>query len=313
MALKPVDPALLALGTDDDPRLGRRVVPVGTAATVALLGCADDTGIANSGGRVGAALGPSEIRRWLYKQTTGMAGELERIAIVDHGDVLPGATLEETHAEVERVVGELSRAGHVVVFLGGGHDLAYASQAGVFEAQRGRGAIANLDTHLDVRPLKNGTIVTSGTPFRRVLERFGERVGSFLELGIQPQHNARAHLAWVKEKRGQVVTLEELRTAPGAGERMKRAFAAALGTADFATVSLDLDVAPAGIAPGTSAPPADGLSAEELARFCENAGKQAKTKLLDVMELSPPHDENGKTARLAALCVWRFLAGVAAR
>jgi len=311
--MRPVDPELLTRGSDEDPRLGRCVGAADAPAEVAIIGCADDTGVAQSGGRTGAALGPTEIRRWLYKQTTGMLGELVDLRLVDLGDVLPGSDIHATHAAVEAAVRSQVEAGRTVLFLGGGHDLAYASQAGLFEACSGRGAIANLDTHLDVRPLKDGHIVTSGTPFRRVIERFGPRVAAFVELGIQPQHNAFGHAAWLRERGGSIVTLEQLRAAPGVGERMKREYLAAAARADFASVSLDLDVAAAAWAPGTSAPPSDGLSPAELAAFCRVAGQQAKTRLIDVMELAPPFDENGKTARMAALCLWQFLLGVMSR
>lgn len=313
MPLRPVDPSLLVRGPDEDPRLGRRVVAPGESAMVAILGGADDTGVLNSGGRVGAALGPTEIRRWLYKQTTGMNDELHELTIADWGDVVPAGSIEETHAEIERIVRERATAGQIVIFLGGGHDLSYASHAGVFEANKGRGAVTNLDTHLDVRPLKDGKVVTSGTPFRRLVERFGSRVAALLELGIQSQHNALADARWAREHAGRIVTLDELRAAPGVSDRLRREFSAVATPADFATVSLDLDVAPACCAPGTSAPPPDGIPPEALARFCELAGRTPKVKLLDLMELAPPHDENGKTARLAALCAWEFLVGVAAR
>lgn len=312
--IRPVDPALLVRGTADDPRLGSRVLTADTdLADVVLLGAADDTGITNGGGRPGAATGPTELRRWLYRQTTGLGGELETLRILDLGDVLPGATLEETHAEVERTVAALAPRAPTVVFLGGGHDLAYASHSGVFSACSGRAAIVNVDTHLDVRPPRDGTIVTSGTPFRRTLERWGDRVASYTVLAAQPQHGARPHAEWLRANRGRVVTLDELRQPPGVSERLRRELQVAAAPAGFATVSLDLDVVAAAWAPGVSAPPADGLAPEELARFMDVAGRDPKVALLDVVELSPPHDENGRTARLAALCVWRFLAGMAKR
>ena len=43
------------------------------------------------------------------------------------------------------------------------------------------------------------------------------------------------------------------------------------------------------------------------------AGRHPRVRLVDVMELCPPHDEGGKTARLAALGIWHFLAGLARR
>ena len=110
-----------------------------------------------------------------------------------------------------------------------------------------------------------------------------------------------------------IVTLDDLRAQPGTIERMKREFLAVSASTDFTTVSIDLDVVNASAGPGVSAPPADGLSAEELVRFSDVIGRSSKVQMLDLMEHAPPFDENAKTARLAALCLWRFLAGVAAR
>lgn len=311
MAVRPVDQALLAQGSEGDPRLGTRVVE--GAWDVAIVGCADDTGVVNGGGRAGAAAGPTEIRRWLYEQTTGMNGELASLRLHDAGDVLPGATIEETHADLERVVAGLAASGRPVVMLGGGHDLAYASHSGLLAALPGRLALVNLDTHLDVRPLKDGWLVTSGTPFMRILDRWSDRVAAFSEVGIQPQHNAKAHLEWVRARRGRIVTLEDLRQAPGAVERVRREIDTTVAQGTFGAVSVDLDVAAASVAPGVSAPPADGLSAEELAAALERAGRNPKVMLVDVVEHAPAYDENGRTARLAALCLWRFLMGVAKR
>jgi formiminoglutamase len=305
MAVRPVDASILAKGSAEDPRLGSRLVDEGW--DVAIVGCADHAGVNNSGGRTGAALGPTAIRRWLYRQTTGMEGELEAIRLHDAGDVLPGRTIEETHEALEGVVSRLAGRGPVV-FLGGGHDLAYASHSGLLEELDGDVDIVNIDAHLDVRPLKDGRTITSGTPFRRVVERWGARVASLVELGVQSQHCARSHAEWVRANRGRIVPLEALRRDP-VGELGK----AIGGAGKWATVSLDLDAVIAAAAPGVSAPVADGLMPSEVAAMCEAAGRSAKVRLLDVVEHAPPHDENEKTSRLAALCVWRFLAGVTRR
>ena len=96
--LKPADPALFFKGSPGDPRLGDVVVagPVSRAdsddgrPTVAILGIADDRGVTNGGGRAGAALGPRELRRWLYKMTLGGEEELSNLRLFDLGDAGPG-------------------------------------------------------------------------------------------------------------------------------------------------------------------------------------------------------------------------------
>src|ERR1700687_762928 len=56
-----------------DPRLGDLVKVTGEGAKhdadVIVVGYPDDEGIRLNGGRVGAALGPTEIRHWLYRTT----------------------------------------------------------------------------------------------------------------------------------------------------------------------------------------------------------------------------------------------------
>lgn len=315
--IRPVDPALLVKGTFEDPRLGSRVVSTSLdeqlPVDVALVGCADDTGIGNSGGRTGAASGPTEARRWLYKSTTGIEGELATLNLLDAGDVLPGPTLEETHAEVERTVARCFERAKTVVFLGGGHDLAYASTSGLLGTRSDAVSVVNLDTHLDVRPLKDGRTITSGTPFRRVIERWQARVLTYSVLGAQPQHNAAGHLAWVRKHNGEVYLLEALRATRDTAAALVDAFTDGTRDAPLATLSLDLDVFAAAFAPGVSAPPADGLSPADVQPLLDLAGRDLRVALLEVLELSPPHDENGKTARLAAWAVWRFLAGRAPR
>jgi arginase family enzyme len=171
----------------------------------------------------------------------------------------------------------------------------------------GRVAAVNVDAHLDVRPLRDGKI-TSGTPFRRLSERWGDRY-ALCELGIQAQHNARAHRLFCEERGFPIVTLGQARELGVA-----TAFARALRQdGEALAVSLDLDAVEAATAPGVSAPCPDGFNAAELFACARAAGADPRVRVLDVMELSPPLDQDGRTARLAAMAIWSFLAGYSTR
>ena len=85
------------------------------------------------------------------------------------------------------------------------------------------------------------------------------------------------------------------------------------GQAEGLFVSIDLDVFAAAYAPGVSAPGTEGLTAEEGRALAYEAGRAAKVRLFELMELSPPHDTDNRTSRLAALLLHAFLAGVAQR
>jgi formiminoglutamase len=286
---------------------------------VALLGIADDRGVVNGGGRPGARLGPVELRRFLSRLTPGMDGELTAISIHDLGDAAPGdeeaspaLSIEEVHALAEEAALGALRAGACVVLLGGGHDGAFASQSALLRALPGRATACavNVDAHLDVRPLRDGRI-TSGTPFRRLKERFGPRY-SAIEFGIQPQHNSAAHARWAAENGFAVLTLSDERQRGPLPERFTRALGQARA-ADAVAVSLDLDSVCSASAPGVSAPCPDGFSPAELLAFARAAGREPRVRVLDVMELSPPLDLDGRTARLGAAAIWQFLAGLGER
>ena len=329
--LQPADDSLFFRGAPGDPRLGDRVRAGPVVAdgedsakdgpVVALLGIADDRGVTNGGGRGGASQGPRELRRWLYKMTTGGEEELAALRLFDLGDAGPGdgvvaddrATVAEVHEQAERAAEAALRAGAIVVLLGGGHDGAYASQSALLAAQDDPATrlwAINVDAHLDVRPLRDGQI-TSGTPFRRLHERWGRRFG-VTEFGIQMQHNSAEHLEWARLRGWPVLELRRLRDEMPAKLRFYKQLAVAAGQGDVLSVSLDLDSVEAASAPGVSAPCPDGFTAGELLALARIAGGHKAVKLLDVMECAPPLDEGGRTARLGAAAVWSFLAGVCA-
>ncbi|MFL5442857.1 MAG: formimidoylglutamase [Myxococcales bacterium] len=305
--LRPSDPSLLFAGTPDDPRVGERVkTGMPPQGGVALVGFADDRAIVNGRGRPGAALGPAEIRRFFFRLTPGDGGELDGVEIGDLGDTV-APSIDEAHQQAEEGAFAALRAGACVILLGGGHDGAFASHSALLRAVSGRVVGVNVDAHFDVRSLRDGKI-TSGTPFRRVAERWGNRYG-LVEFGIQPQHNAGAHRKFCEERGFPIVTLAQAREAG-----IAKAFAQTLAQdAEALAVSLDLDAVEAATAPGVSAPCPDGFSAAELFACARSAGADPRVRVLDVMELSPPLDEGSRTARLAAMAIWSFLAGYSTR
>ncbi len=304
---QPADTALYFTRDDDaDPRLGDRVnrgTGAYESAAVVILGCPQDEGVRRNGGRPGAAKGPTEIRRALYKMTVD---RLESLGLFDAGDTAPQATLEETHAAHQRVVAQLLADGKRVVALGGGNDISYPDCAAL--AQHAGEVLAfNVDAHFDVRPNAERN---SGTPYRQLLEEGHLKGPRFFELGSQPFCNAAAHAQYLAGKRAHVVPLAALR-AKGAARVVRRA----LREADKAKAvfwGLDMDVVNAAEAPGVSAPNPLGLTGAELCEIATLAGAEPRTRILELTELNPAFDVDGRTARLAAAAVWHYLAAVAA-
>jgi len=304
----PTDTALYFTRNDTaDPRLGDRVNRGGGVyglATVAIIGCPQDEGVRRNKGRPGAAQGPAEIRRALYKMTVNGLGGL---GIVDAGDVVPQATLEDTHAALQVAVAQLLADGKRVVVLGGGNDISYPDCAAL--AKHAGDILAfNIDAHFDVRPDAQRN---SGTPYRQLLEEGLLKGPRFFELGSQPFCNAAAHADYLSERRAHVVPLDALR-AKGLARVVRRALREA-EAAKAVFWGFDLDVVNAAEAPGVSAPNPLGLSGAELCELAALAGAEPRTRIVEFTEVNPAFDVDGRTSRLAAAAVWHYLAALAAR
>jgi formiminoglutamase len=59
------------------------------------------------------------------------------------------------------------------------------------------------------------------------------------------------------------------------------------------------------VAPGVSAPSARGVPLEVVEPLLDAIAATGKVKVLDVAELSPPHDRDHVTARVAARLIHR--------
>jgi formiminoglutamase len=77
--------------------------------------------------------------------------------------------------------------------------------------------------------------------------------------------------------------------------------------------TFDIDAFDQTVAPGVSAPTADGLARELGYRAAYSAGVSSRVRSFDVSELNPEFDRDNQTARFAAMLVWHFVEGLATR
>jgi formiminoglutamase len=279
-----------------------------------LVGFPQDEGVRRNGGRPGAAAAPAAIRRWLQRLTPwdGSTGaDLAALRVLDLGDVDTITDLEASQQALGEVTGALLRAGAVPLVLGGGHETAFGHYLGHIHAGQPVGII-NLDAHLDVRPYPGGR-GHSGSPFRQALEHPthplpGER---YVCLGAQPGSVSRDHAAYVRDRGGTIHWCNEVRGQLAA--HLARASVRLQTAGCRIHLSLDCDVVRAADVPGVSAPNALGLDGVEVAGCLRQAGADAAVVGLDVVEINPSFDVDGRSARWAAVALWHFLAGLAQR
>ncbi len=293
----------------DSARWHQRIQPLadGSEPGLALLGFASDEGVRRNHGRVGAANGPSAIRKALANLGWHRSGPA-----YDAGDVVcADGDLEAAQARLGGNVCTLLDAGHLPIVLGGGHEVAFGSWQGLaghlggdrFEQQAPRKAaprigIINFDAHFDLRD--PAQVTSSGTPFAQIAEQCAARGWPFAYacIGISRASNTRALFQRAAELGVLVREDHEIRESrlPGLVTELQ----AFIAGCDAVYLTIDIDVLPACEAPGVSAPAARGVALSLLEPLLEFVRDSGKLRLADLAELNPEHDIDNRTARVAA-------------
>jgi arginase family enzyme len=134
---------------------------------------------------------------------------------------------------------------------------------------------------------------------------------SFVEFGIQEPFNSPHYYRWVREQGATVMTLTSV------GNRPMEYFLEASRIAGDGTrvvaLSIDIDAVRSQEAPGASASNPRGFKAPELEKIAYLAGRTDRIRYLDLVEMCPPLDENGRTAALCAGILFWFCKGFSER
>ena len=303
----PIQPPATAA---DDPRVGhliKRNAEGASGARVVLLGFPSDEGVRRNGGRPGAAEAPDAIRQALYKLTPDARASHAFIELLEHtadlGNLAMPGEMEENQQRLGEALAPFLRAGAVPIILGGGHETSFGHFLGYVEAGQPV-EILNWDAHADVRPLRDGR-GHSGSPFRQALEHPAWRCDGYTVAGLLPHSTARAHLAYLDEKGAAYVWRSDL-----SAQRVRTLYGRRRGAT---LVTFDLDAVDQAWAPGVSAPAVGGMDPGLWLAAAYEAGRSPDVASIDLVEYNPAFDEDGRTARLAALTIWEILRGLAER
>ncbi|UQI39286.1 formimidoylglutamase [Vreelandella venusta] len=306
-----LDMSLWTGRTDPEPnseRWHQKIQPLSPTAApgCALLGFESDAGVARNQGRTGAAQGPSALRKALAPLAWHRTGPA-----YDAGNVLcEGDALETAQQALADRLAALLKAAHFPVVLGGGHEVAYGSWLGLAQhlADNGEKAprigIINFDAHFDLRDPAH--VRSSGTPFTQIADECAKRGWPFRYacLGVSRAANTRA--LFNRAAQLGVMVREDRDFQPAQLECIRRDLERFMVRCDHLYLTIDLDVLPAGDAPGVSAPAARGVSLALLEPLIETIRDSGKLRLADLAELNPDHDIDSRTARAAARIVFQL-------
>ncbi|WP_309080165.1 formimidoylglutamase [Zhihengliuella sp.] len=268
------------------------------AARAALIGFACDAGVARNRGRVGAAGAPAALRTALGS----LAFRADAGSVHDAGDVVVhGDDLEAGQQRLGETVAAHLGEGRFVTVLGGGHETAYGtylglSGSGALDADGApRLGILNLDAHFDLR---EDPRPSSGTPFLQIAgdESAAGRDFQYGVVGISRSNNTTT-LFKTAERLGVQYLLDEDSQERARVQAWVEDFAADV---DVLYLTIDLDVLPAAVAPGVSAPAGYGVPFDVIRAAALAAARTGKLAVFDVVELNPEYDVDARTARSAA-------------
>ena len=241
------------------------------------------------------------VREALAACSTGRPGlGLEGGILRDAGDaVLEGLVPEAMQTELAKVV---AAAPTPLVVLGGDDSVT----VGVVRGVRAD-ALLTFDAHHDCRDPMNG--VTNGTPVRQLVE--ARDVSTVVQIGIAPFSNGESNRRWA-EGAGITIIETALVHREGIDFCLDRAFVR-MQEAERIAVDLDLDVLDRSYAPGAPAAMPGGLHPQMVFEAMQRLGADERVVALAITEHDPDRDLNQQTARVAALALLHFAAGVAAR
>ncbi|WP_234426876.1 formimidoylglutamase [Streptomyces niger] len=275
----------------------------------AFVGFRSDEGVRRNKGRPGAADGPAALRRALAPMALQTP-----LRALDAGDVEVGdGDLAAGQRRLGRAVTALLDRGRPVTVLGGGHEVAYGSYLGIADSRAlrdgARLGVLNLDAHFDLR---DDVRPSSGTPFLQMAqdEATAGREPNYWVLGVSAPSNTE-RLYRTADRLG-------VRYLPDTGcgllhmHRVDAFVDDFLASCDLVHLSIDLDVLPAAVAPGVSAPAAYGVSLEVVEHVCAKIAAAGRPVVCDVAELNPDLDIDHRTARTGARLVHRVLTSAVA-
>ena len=269
-------------------------------ADVAVLGAPYDFGCQ---WRSGARMGPRAIREASTLFSFGHGGAYdfeddvtylpaEATKIVDIGDAdIIHTDTKNSHANIEKGVRAILKAGALPVVLGGDHSINIPC-INAFDDQ-GPIHVVQIDAHLDFVDERHGVRYGHGNPMRRAAEK--SYVTGLTQLGIRNvSSTAKEGYEDARAMGSDILSVRHLRKM-GVEGILDRVPA---GQRYYVTI--DIDAFDPSIAPGTGTPSHGGFLYYEVLEFLDGLTKRGTVAGVDLVEVAPDYDPSGSTSILAA-------------
>lgn len=277
----------------------------GRAADLALLGVPTH---ATSLSVTGAHKTPAAVRQALHKLSTWSPSrrlDVSTLAALDLGDVESPDLGEEGEWRVTIAAESGASLARLLVAIGGDNSLTAPLGRGAL-TEIERAGLVTLDAHFDIREGRS-----NGSPVRRLMEAgmAGERI---VQVGIADWANSKSYADEAYARALHAIYRGDVESR-GITECVREAIDIAGAGRGRVVVDLDLDVCDRAVAPGCPASLPGGLSARQVLTAAYIAGADPRVIAVDITEVDATADPDGRTVRLAAMCVLEIAAGLASR
>jgi len=260
----------------------------------ALIGVPLEATVTYRPGTKFAPLKIREVSREMETYSLRACVDFEEFGIYDGGDLtLPSTDLKENLKALELVVSEFINEDKRVVVLGGEHTLTL----GCLRALAGEPTlVVSFDAHMDLRDEYPPKVKLShATVMRRISELDNVKL---IEVGVRAF--SKEELEYVKQGKVKVFyLLEGLPEVRAAIDEVRRA----ANEVEHVYISIDMDVLDPSIAPGVGSPEPGGLGLRELL-YALSKLVDERTRVIDIVEVSPPYDHSDLTSLAAARIVY---------
>ena len=257
--------------------------------------------------RAGTRFGPRSIRNESvmirpYNMATG-ARPFDEMQVADIGDVpINTFDLKKSCAIITDHYRKVLAHGAIPLTLGGDHTLTWPILRAIRD-RHGPVALIHVDAHADVNDTMFGEKIAHGTTFRRAVEEGLLDCKRVVQIGQRAQGYTSADFQWGVDQgfrlfqaeqcwhKSLAPLMEEVRQIMGDGP---------------VYLSFDIDGIDPAWAPGTGTPEVGGLTSIqglEIVRGCRGLNLVGG----DLVEVSPPYDQSGNTAQLAANLLYEML------
>ncbi len=275
---------------------------------IALLGIPYDGAVE---ARSGTRQGPRQIRdmssmmRKIHHVTRINPYELCRVGDVGDVSFKKIFDVKSSHEDIEAFIKKLHKSSVIPISAGGDHSITLPVMRAI--AKDKPVGMIHIDAHTDCCDEEMNSKYSHGTPFRRAVEEGLLDPKRTIQIGIRGAANSEECWEFGPKHGIKIVYIEEF-SALGVEKIIQEARKVVGNERTY--LSFDIDGIDPAFAPGTGTPEIGGILPLEAQRLIR--GFQGLNIVgADIVEVSPPFDQSGNTALIAATIMYEILCIVA--